>query len=895
MRRVLLAASLFAACAHVAPSPPRDAVRRQVVARSNPKRPSWVHREAEVIAGKRSFVGTGHAGSLEEARALAEEDLLASIAGVVTATSGTVVRGVEMDAVYWERFSSPLAEGGDIHQVFVRGWAQKTELVRARYLVRQRRHEATGRTLVAVLPFDGAPHWRLAITDAVSRSLDVMDKVETVDAPVLRRIAPSGTGDPQAIARVRRALMPDFVVTGGFTIVAGRLRLTLVLWDAEGKAVGVIAFGRPRQQISGALLSATRRLASRILNRSPQGGLRISSKALEHRGHAAALLAEGDPEEALKRAFAAIDAASKNVEGWMIAARVLERLERSAAFDQALAPRELETCTESARAALVSAGSTPLDRSGTPEDGTDLHRFAAAIVDLVSAAPWKGRHVPLKRHDKLRRSPSGATRLRVEQDATAKVLEEDTSRRWLRLRIEGSKGPVEGWYSKGRILRRIVPKPPSARPATAAEAYYAAFRAARGSDPKRFSAALEMARMAASRGRHDLARVLYRAVAQAFPSLELRARALLGFARTEARLGRLEEARGALVRARALALTLGATVHVFEMDRLLARVHAARGDRAQALSLLRPLIAMAEKLDDRTGAAEVRAEVGALLASAGDSAIAEDLLRRAHQSSPSATTAISLATVSSRRGEVERAERLLAGVNEARASALLRAALARTRGVAAVRRGRAGQGIGDLARAAAIYRRLEDLRFGPTVVDLHEAELVSAGGREGVRQCVLRRLRAFGAPSAGLVAALVAETPAVATASTASVTHALEVLVAEPTAPIALSPKRLRRWHEPTRTADARAELELAISRLAEQEEPIREAHALLNLGQLLWLEGRHDESYRALMRAKETYARADDLFGVALTLRWLGTLFEESGAADLAARHRALARRLTD
>lgn len=895
MIRRLVLAFLLPACVHVVPPPPRDVIQRRVVARSSPVRPGWLNESADVITGKEQFVGEGYAASLETARSLAEADLLASIAGVVTATSGTVVRGVEIDQMYWERYASPLATGGDVHQVFVRGWAQQTELARARYLVRQRRREATGRILVAVLPFDGAPQWRFAIRDAVSRALDLMEKVETVDDSVIRAIAPNGTADPDALRRVRRAVTPDFLVTGGFAIAAGRLRLTLVLRDAEGKAIGVVAYGRPRQQISGALYSAIRRLASRILNRSSQSGLRISSKALEQRGRAAALLEQGDPEEALKRAVAAIEASPKNVDGWMIAARILEEIERPDSPAVRRERLEPKSCTQEAEAAIQRARAELGGGDQPAVDASNLRRFAEAVVDLVSFAPWKGRRVPLRRNDQLRRSPVGGPRRRIDRAVTAEVLEEDASRRWLLLRADGGEKPVEGWYSKRRMLRRLVPKPPKNKPASAAEAYYAAFRAAKSSDPKRYGAAIRMARMAASLGHHELSRDLYRAIAEAFPSLDIRARALLGLGKAEARLGRLEAARGALVRARALALTLGATVHLLEVNRLLARLHAARGEPEQALAFLRPLIAMAETLDDSAGADGVRAEIGALLAATGETMVAEDNLRRAYAGHPTAATAIGLAAVAMRRGEVALVEDLL-GDAEARASVpALRAALARARGIAAIRKERAGRGIPELARAATLYGALASPLFRPTEIQLHEAELLSSGERPSVRRCVVERLRRSGAPSA----VLLAETTGVATAghptSTPTAAYTLDAMIAEPTAPIALSPRRLRGWGVPEPPAAPPIEVDRMIENLRRENDPLGTAGGLLGLAQALWLEQRYETSYRTLMQAKGLYARADDLLGVALTLRWLATLFEESGASELAARHRALARRLTD
>ncbi len=68
---------------------------------------------------------------------------------------------------------------------------------------------------------------------------------------------------------------------------------------------------------------------------------------------------------------------------------------------------------------------------------------------------------------------------------------------------------------------------------------------------------------------------------------------------------------------------------------------------------------------------------------------------------------------------------------------------------------------------------------------------------------------------------------------------------------------------------------------------------ASLNRGALLWFASRPEDSYRAVMAARDTFAGIGDLHGLAHSLEWLGYIFGVSDAPQAAAEQLALAYRL--
>lgn len=248
-----------------------EAMKPQIVESSAPIRPRWIHRLDRGAVDFVPFTGQAYAPTLEEAKAGAQRDLVASVASYVavdvaseievkdsertaggrTESSSEVTQttrtraaaslsGVRADEVFWEKvLVSPLVPDRHAYRVFVHARVKRAVITKARLAKQLARQKQTGRRMLVVLPFRSttpAPEAKAierAFAEELSRRLGAGEKLFVGDPGMVDGLVGASPSEAEALQTIREALLPDLVVGGSYQLHEGRVKVTYTLYDAE--------------------------------------------------------------------------------------------------------------------------------------------------------------------------------------------------------------------------------------------------------------------------------------------------------------------------------------------------------------------------------------------------------------------------------------------------------------------------------------------------------------------------------------------------------------------------------------------------------------------------------------------------------------------------------------
>lgn len=716
MKRLLLALVLTSSAAGCGPTLSRELIRNhprirltvlepQIAEQSAPVRPRWVS-EAPRGAGFVAFTGQSFAPSLDDARAQATRDLYAAISSWVAvdvesemesisiyqsaggrteereelrartkARSAAAVKGVQVDESYWEKVvSSPLLPDDASYRYFAHAKVPKAVLLRARLEAQKGRGEKTGQQVVAVLPFrpalatpDLSP-LADAFAEELSRRLASQPGLQVSDPELVRTLA-AGGAEAEALDAVRGALAPDRVVGGSYQLHRDRLKVSYSIYGSLDE--GVVATGAVERayaelfalqdDLLAALGAALPGVKTAEHGALPETERRDPTRAaFEAYAAAGASFRAGDNQAAVAKLLEAITLEPSYAAAYLRLGRVYDRLGRLGR----LPPREVASGHLDPPVLCVPRGALP-----------PLAVHGARESNVTPGAPTAGEDL---------------------DEVLSAVL-----------------------YADGGEL---IPSPEvGPRPASAAGAYWLAYRHAREAGDRRLTAEVRLALgdLARRADRLDpaaalFARVLADALAERAPALQSLAH--YGLGQVDRDRGDLSRARASLLAALKLRLVSLEKPYLLEIYNELGGVAVARGANAEARAHFERALALAEELDDAYFRAVVGNNLGLLELTEGRTARAEErfavawrLLSDLGETEGQIATALNLAMSGGLRGDLERARAYLdeaRRLTSATGQEGRRAQLLEQDGALALRGGAHREALIHLLRAHGLHQRL---------------------------------------------------------------------------------------------------------------------------------------------------------------------------------------------
>ncbi|MBK8010289.1 MAG: tetratricopeptide repeat protein [Deltaproteobacteria bacterium] len=266
-----------------------DVLRPRVVDASAEFPPMWTRSLQVGDVSAVRFTGQSSGVTLDEAKVQAERDALAAVSNfiavevtsdfraeessgrttegevdesdvssVVRTHSNAQLRGVRMEAAYWEKIvDSPLTAQNATYRYFVRALIPKSEILRARLQKQLSRREESGQISVVILPFraslvesetDGS--LGVALTEELSRRLAGREGLHVSEPALVRAILPPAAEltEAEGLELVNDAFLPDLVVAGNYQVRGGRIRATFSLYFRQ-RTVKAGSIERPYQDV----------------------------------------------------------------------------------------------------------------------------------------------------------------------------------------------------------------------------------------------------------------------------------------------------------------------------------------------------------------------------------------------------------------------------------------------------------------------------------------------------------------------------------------------------------------------------------------------------------------------------------------------------------------------
>ncbi|MCB9654084.1 MAG: tetratricopeptide repeat protein [Deltaproteobacteria bacterium] len=333
--------------------------------------PMWTRSLQEGDVSVVRFTGQSSGASLEEAKVQAERDALAAasnfiavdvtsdfrseessgrlkegvvdeseVTSVVRTHSDAQLRGVRMEAAYWEKVvDSPLTAQNATYRYFVRALIPKSEIMRARLQKQLSRREETGQSSIVILPFRASlveskedAALGVALTEELSRRLSARAGIHVSDPALVRAILPPDAelSEAERLDLVHETLLPDFVVAGSYQVRGGKIRATLSLYLHQ-KPEKVLTFERAYHEVFALeddLLSALSKAIDLAPSTTAAGPRSDTKSALLEYAAAYERMDDGDLRGALAKLEAAWTVQPEDPRITLLMGRVLERMGR---------------------------------------------------------------------------------------------------------------------------------------------------------------------------------------------------------------------------------------------------------------------------------------------------------------------------------------------------------------------------------------------------------------------------------------------------------------------------------------------------------------------------------------------------------------------------------------
>lgn len=372
----------------------------QVVESSAPVPPAWTRQVDRGAPSYVAFSGQAFAPTLAGAKKQAMDDLVSAvssyvsvdvdsrfearetyeqrgkesssstdISSVVRSRTQAKIEGLKADSVYWEKVvASPLTQDNPSFRYWVYARVPKVEITRARLKSQLQRQKKSGKKMIAVLPFRsamGAASQRMqvlsfAFAEELSRRLAGQPQLYVGDPSLVRSLiaGEKGESEAQSLEAVGSALLPDFIISGGYQLHQARLRVTYSIYQGStAKVLHTESVEGPYAQ----LFELQERLIKKIgeiLGQPPgakapatiqqkTASTKLESFELYH--GALADFQAGKNEDALRKLKKAISRSPSYARAFLRMGRVLERMGRYGRIPGAKAQGQRSSALEAFR------------------------------------------------------------------------------------------------------------------------------------------------------------------------------------------------------------------------------------------------------------------------------------------------------------------------------------------------------------------------------------------------------------------------------------------------------------------------------------------------------------------------------------------------------------------